>query len=144
MNNSLKSIIALGLLSVLIISASGCTAQTSGDKLTFVTGTSHPADVAALLKKVRSCCISAVTAQPVRSRESLFHTSKSSNNGTEVTILRIDPLIDRTFTDKATNYGVTTIPTTVVIRGDGAVAKGVGLTDEQTLKNTIEDARQWK
>ena len=51
MNTSLKPIIALGLLSVLVISVSGCTAQTSGDKLSFITGTSHPADVAALLKK---------------------------------------------------------------------------------------------
>jgi thioredoxin-like negative regulator of GroEL len=60
-------------------------------------------------------------------------------NGTEVTILRIDPLKDTTRKD--VNYGVTTIPETIVIRSDGAVAKSVGLTDEQTLKNTIEAAR---
>lgn len=144
MNNSLKSIIALGLLSVLIISASGCTAQTSGDKLSFVTGTSHPADVAALLKKGPVVLYFGGNCTACAEQKVIISHLEKQYNGTEVTILRIDPLIDRTFTGKATNYGVTTIPTTVVIRGDGAVAKGVGLTDEQTLKNTIEDARQWK
>ena len=36
MNDSLKTLVALALLSVLIISVSGCTAETSGDKLSFV------------------------------------------------------------------------------------------------------------
>ena len=142
MNANLKSITALGLLIVLIISVSGCTAQTSGNKLSFFTGTSHPADVTALLKKGPVVLFFVGNCTTCAEQKVIISHLESQYNGTEVTILRIDPLIDRT--GKATNYGVTTIPATVVIRSDGAVAKSVGLTDEQTLKNTIEDARQWK
>jgi alpha-D-ribose 1-methylphosphonate 5-triphosphate diphosphatase PhnM len=62
--------------------------------------------------------------------------------GTEVTILRVDTSNDTTH--KVASYGITTIPATLVIRSDGAVAKSIGTTDEQKLINTIEDARQWK
>jgi thioredoxin-like negative regulator of GroEL len=142
MNANLKSITALGLLIVLIISVSGCTAQTSGDKLSFVTGTSHPADVAALLKKGPVVLYFGGNCTTCAEQKVIISHLESQYNGTEVKILRIDPLMDRT--GKATNYGVTTIPETIVVRSDGAVAKSVGLTDEQTLKNTIEDARQWR
>jgi thioredoxin-like negative regulator of GroEL len=141
MNNSLKSIIALGLLSVLIISVSGCTAQTSGDKLSFVTGTSHPADVAALLKKGPVLLYFGGNCTTCAEQKVIISHLESQYKGTEVSILRIDPFKDQS---KGMNYGVTTIPETIVIRSDGAVAKSIGLTDEQTLKNTIEDARQWK
>jgi len=63
-------------------------------------------------------------------------------NGTEVTILRVDTSNDTTH--KVVNYGITTIPATVVIASNGAVAKSIGTTDEQTLINTIENARKWK
>ena len=141
MNNSLKSIIALGLLSVLIISVSGCTAQTSGDKLSFVTGTSHPADVAALLKKGPVLLYFGSNCTACVEQKVIISHLESQYKGTEVSILRIDPFKDQS---KGMNYGVTTIPETIVIRSDGAVAKSVGLTDEQTLKNTIEEARNWK
>jgi thioredoxin-like negative regulator of GroEL len=141
MNNSLKSIIALGLLSVLIISVSGCTAQTSEDKLSFVTGTSHPADVAALLKKGPVLLYFGGNCTTCAEQKVIISHLESQYKGTEVSILRIDPFKDQS---KGMNYGVTTIPETIVIRSDGAVAKSIGLTDEQTLKNTIEDARQWK
>ncbi len=142
MNTSLKPIIALGLLSVLVISVSGCTAQTSGDKLSFITGTSHPADVAALLKKGPVLLYFGGNCTACAEQKVIISHLESQYKGTEVTILRIDPFIDKT--GKATNYGVRTIPETIVIRTDGAVAKSVGLTDEQTLKNTIEEARNWK
>jgi hypothetical protein len=142
MNDSLKTLATLALLSVLIISISGCTIGNSGNTLSFVGGTSHPADVAALLKKgpvvlffggdCKSCADMKVICSHLQSRYS----------GTEVTVMWIDPSTD--YTHKAVDYGVTTIPATVVIASNGAVAKSIGTTDEQTLINTFEDARQWK
>ncbi len=142
MNDSLKTLAALALLSVLITSISGCTVGTSGDKLSFVGGTSHPSDITTLLKKGPVLLYFGGNCQSCAEQKVIISHLESQYNGTEVTILRIDPLTDTTRKD--TNYGVTTIPATIVIRSDGAVAKSIGLTDEQTLKNTIEDARQWK
>jgi thioredoxin-like negative regulator of GroEL len=142
MNNSLKTLVALALLSVLIISMSGCTAETSGNTLSFVGGTSHPSDITTLLKKgpvllyfggdCKSCAEMKVTISHLETKY----------NGTEVTILRVDTSNDTTH--KASSYGITTIPATVVIASNGAVAKSIGTTDEQTLINTIENVRKWK
>lgn len=152
MNDSLKTLATLALLSVLIISISGCTAQTSGDsatqtsgdsaKLSFVGGTSHPSDITTLLKKGPVVLYFGGSCKSCAEMKVIISHLESQYNGTGVTILRIDPLKDSTRKD--VNYGITTIPATVVIRSDGAVAKSIGTTDEQTLKNTIEDARQWK
>jgi thioredoxin-like negative regulator of GroEL len=142
MNDSLKTLAALALLSVLIISISGCTVGTSGNKLSFVGGTSHPSDITTLLKKGPVLLYFGGSCQSCAEQKVIISHLESQYSGTEVTILRIDPSTD--YTHKATNYGVTTIPATIVIRSDGAVAKSIGLTDEQTLKNTIEDARQWR
>jgi thioredoxin-like negative regulator of GroEL len=139
MNDSLKTLVALALLSVLIISVSGCTAETSGDTLSFVGGTSHPSDITTLLKKGPVLLYFGGNCTSCAEQKVIISNLEKQYNGTEVTILRIDPLKDTTRKD--VNYGVTTIPETIVIRSDGAVAKSVGLTDEQTLKNTIEAAR---
>jgi thioredoxin-like negative regulator of GroEL len=139
MNDSLKTLAALALLSVLIISVSGCTAETSGDTLSFVGGTSHPSDIITLLKKGPVLLYFGGNCTSCAEQKVIISNLEKQYNGTEVTILRIDPLKDTTRKD--VNYGVTTIPETIVIRSDGAVAKSVGLTDEQTLKNTIEAAR---
>jgi thioredoxin-like negative regulator of GroEL len=139
MNDSLKTLVALALLSVLIISVSGCTAETSGDTLSFVGGTSHPSDIITLLKKGPVLLYFGGNCTSCAEQKVIISNLEKQYNGTEVTILRIDPLKDTTRKD--VNYGVTTIPETIVIRSDGAVAKSVGLTDEQTLKNTIEAAR---
>ncbi len=139
MNDSLKTLVALALLSVLIISVSGCTAETSGDMVSFVGGTSHPSDITTLLKKGPVLLYFGGNCTSCAEQKVIISNLEKQYNGTEVTILRIDPLKDTTRKD--VNYGVTTIPETIVIRSDGAVAKSVGLTDEQTLKNTIEAAR---
>jgi thioredoxin-like negative regulator of GroEL len=139
MNDSLKTLVALALLSVLIISVSGCTAETSEDTLSFVGGTSHPSDIITLLKKGPVLLYFGGNCTSCAEQKVIISNLEKQYNGTEVTILRIDPLKDTTRKD--VNYGVTTIPETIVIRSDGAVAKSVGLTDEQTLKNTIEAAR---
>ncbi len=139
MNDSLKTLVALALLSVLIISVSGCTAETSGNTLSFVGGTSHPSDITTLLKKGPVLLYFGGNCTSCAEQKVIISNLEKQYNGTEVTILRIDPLKDTTRKD--VNYGVTTIPETIVVRSDGAVAKSVGLTDEQTLKNTIEAAR---
>jgi thioredoxin-like negative regulator of GroEL len=120
---------------------SGCTTETSGNKLTFVGGTSHPSDITTLLKKGPVLLYFGGNCTSCAEQKVIISHLEKQYNGTEVTILRIDPFKD---TSKGVNYGVTTIPETIVIRSDGAVAKSIGLTDEQTLTNTIEDARQWK
>jgi thioredoxin-like negative regulator of GroEL len=142
MNDSLKTLAALALLSVLIISVSGCTTETSGNKLTFVRGTSHPSDITTLLKKGPVLLYFGMNCTSCAEQKVIISHLETKYNGTGVTILRINPLTDTT--NKGTNYGITTVPATIVIRSDGAVAKSVGVTDEQTLTNTIEDARQWK
>ena len=124
MNDSLKTLAALALLSVLIISVSGCTAETSGNTLSFVGGTSHPSDITTLLKKGPVLLYFGGNCTSCAEQKVIISHLENQYNGTEVTILRIDPLKDTTRKD--VNYGVTTIPETIVIRSDGAVAKSVG------------------
>ena len=142
MNDSLKTLAALALLSVLIISMSGCTAETSGNTLSFVGGTSHPSDITTLLKKGPVLLYFGGDCKSCADMKVIISHLETKYNGTEVTILRVDTSNDTTH--KVVNYGITTIPATVVIASNGAVAKSIGTTDEQTLINTIENARKWK
>jgi thiol-disulfide isomerase/thioredoxin len=142
MNDSFKTLAALALLSVLIISVSGCTADTSADKLSFSGGGSHPADITTLLKKGPVLLYFGGDCQSCAEQKVVISHLESKYNGTGVTIQRINTLNDTTH--KFQTYGITSIPAILVIRSDGAIAKSVGTTDEQTLINTIEDARQWK
>jgi|GEM_PF-686614 thioredoxin-like negative regulator of GroEL len=142
MNHSLKTLAALALLSVLIISISGCTAETSGNTLSFVGGTSHPSDITTLLKKGPVLLYFGGDCKSCADMKVIISHLETKYNGTEVTILRVDTSNDTTH--KVVNYGITTIPATVVIASNGAVAKSIGTTDEQTLINTIENARKWK
>jgi thioredoxin-like negative regulator of GroEL len=144
MNDSLKTFVTLALLSALIISISGCTAETAGDstKLSFVAGTSHPASITALLKKGPVLLYFGGNCKSCADMKVIISDLETKYKGTEVTILRVDTSNDTTH--KVASYGITTIPATLVIRSDGAVAKSIGTTDEQKLINTIEDARQWK
>jgi thioredoxin-like negative regulator of GroEL len=142
MNDSLKTLVALALLSVLIVSVSGCTAETSGDSLSFVGGTSHPSDITTLLKKGPVLLYFGGNCKSCAEMKVIISHLETKYNGTEVTILRVDTSNDTTH--KASSYGITTIPATVVIASNGAVAKSIGTTAEQTLTNTIENARQWK
>lgn len=142
MNDSLKTLAALALLSVLIISISGCTAETSGNTLSFVGGTSHPSDITTLLKKGPVLLYFGGDCKSCADMKVIISHLETKYNGTEVTILRVDTSNDTTH--KVVNYGITTIPATVVIASNGAVAKSIGTTDEQTLINTIENARRWK
>jgi protein-disulfide isomerase len=52
--------------------------------------------------------------------------------------------IDKNATSMAIGhtYGVTSTPTTVVLRKDGAAAIFVGVFDPSTVKSAIEDARK--
>jgi len=142
MNNSLKTLVALALLSVLIISMSGCTAETSGNTLSFVGGTSHPSDITTLLKKGPVLLYFGGDCKSCADMKVIISHLETKYNGTEVAILRVDTSNDTTH--KVVNYGITTIPATVVVASNGAVAKSIGTTDEQTLINTIENARKWK
>jgi len=142
MNVSLKTLAALALLGVLIISISGCTVGTSGDKLSFVGGTSHPSDITTLLKKGPVLLYFGGNCKSCADTKVIISHLESKYNGTDVTIQRLDTSVNNA--NKFSNYGITSIPATIVIRSDGAVAKSVGTPDEQTLINTIEDARQWK
>jgi thioredoxin-like negative regulator of GroEL len=142
MNHSLKTLAALALLSVLIISISGCTAETSGNTLSFVGGTSHPSDITTLIKKGPVLLYFGGNCKSCAEMKVIISHLETKYNGTEVTILRVDTSNDATH--KVSSYGITTIPATIVIASNGAVAKSIGTTDEQTLTNTIENARQWK
>jgi thioredoxin-like negative regulator of GroEL len=142
MNHSLKTLAALALLSVLIISISGCTAETSGNTLSFVGGTSHPSDITTLIKKGPVLLYFGGNCKSCAEMKVIISHLETKYNGTEVTILRVDTSNDTTH--KVSSYGITTIPATIVIASNGAVAKSIGTTDEQTLTNTIENARQWK
>jgi thiol-disulfide isomerase/thioredoxin len=142
MNDNLKTLAALALLSVLIISVSGCTAETSGDTLSFVGGGSHPSDITALLKKGPVLLYFGGDCKSCAEMKVIISHLETKYNGTEVTILRVDTSNDTTH--KVSSYAITSIPAIVVIASNGAVARSVGTTDEQTLINTIENARQWK
>jgi thioredoxin-like negative regulator of GroEL len=144
MNDSLKTLAALALLSALVISISGCTTTDSlTSKLSFAqTGTSHPSDITALLKKGPVLLYFGGNCKSCAEMKVIISHLETKYNGTDVTIKRIDTSNDTTH--KVAIYGITTIPATIVIRSDGAVAKSIGTTDEQLLTNTLEDARQWK
>jgi thiol-disulfide isomerase/thioredoxin len=142
MNGSLKTLAALALLSVLIIGISGCTAETSGDSLSFVGGPSHPSDITTILKKGPVLLYFGGDCKSCAEMKVIISHLETKYNGSEVTILRVDTSNDTTH--KASSYGITTIPATVVIASNGVVAKSIGTTAEQTLINTIENARQWK
>ncbi len=143
MNATTKTVAALLLLSALVVATCGCTSvETSGTKLSFTTGTTHPSDVQELLKKGPVLIYFGGDCQSCKQTKVIISNLEKQYNGTSLTILRVNPLTDTARKD--VNYGVTGVPTVVVIRGDGAVAKNVGQPDEQTLKNTIEDALKWK
>ncbi|MGZ5502774.1 MAG: thioredoxin family protein [Halobacteriota archaeon] len=142
MNHSLKTLAALALLIVLIISISGCTAETSGNTLSFAGGWSHPSDITTLLKKGPVLLYFGGDCKSCAEMKVVISHLETKYNGTDVTTKRIDTSNDTTH--KVAIYGISSIPATIVIRSDGAVAKSIGTTDEQTLINTIENARQWK
>ncbi len=143
MNMSTKTVTVLLLLGMLAVATSGCTSiETSGTKLNFTTGTTHPSDVQDLLKKGPVLIYFGGECQSCKDTKVIISNLEKQYSGTSLTILRIDPLKD--LTRKDTSYGITTIPAVIIIRPDGAVAKNVGTPDEQTLKNTIEDALKWK
>ena len=54
--------------------------------------------------------------------------------GTNVTIIKINIEQNAKNKDTGKNYGVTATPTTIVIRGNGDIAKFVGVANENTLK----------
>ncbi len=143
MNTTAKTISALLLLSALIVATCGCTSvETSGAKLSFTTGTTHPSDVQELLKKGPVLIYFGGDCQSCKQTKVIISNVEKQYSGTSLTILRVNPLNDATRKD--VSYAVKGVPTVVVIRGDGAVAKNVGQPDEQTLKNTIEDALKWR
>ncbi len=138
-----KTFTLLLLIGTLIVATCGCTSiESSGTKLSFATGTNHPSNVQELLKKGPVVIYFGGDCQSCKDTKVIISNLEQQYNGTSVTILRVNPLTDTNRID--VNYGVKTVPTVVVVRGDGAVAKNVGTPDEQTLKNTIEDARKWK
>ncbi len=138
-----KTVVALLLLSVLAIATCGCTSIGSlGTKLSFTPSTNHPSDVQNLLKKGPVLIYFGGSCQSCKETKVIISNIEKQYNGTSLTVLRVNPLTDESRKDVA--YGITTVPVVVVIRGDGAVAKNVGTPDEQTLKNTIDEALKWK
>ncbi len=121
---------------------SGCTAETSGDKLSFAGGWSHPSDITTLLKKGPVLLYFGGDCKSCADTKVIISHLETKYNGTEVTMRRLNTSGENA--NKFSIYGIQTIPATLVIRSDGSVAKVVGTPDEQTLINTIEDARQWK
>jgi thiol-disulfide isomerase/thioredoxin len=139
-NSKIAAVIAvLGVLSVCI---SGCISQSGYE---FVGGVSHPKEINDLLKNGtvvlyfwKNNCPECDKMKPT------VANLESQYNGTNVTIRRINIEQNATNKDIGKNYGVTGTPTTIVIRGDGAIAKFVGTTEGNTLKSAIEDARKWR
>jgi len=137
-NSKIAAVIAvLGVLSVCI---SGCISQSGYE---FVGGYSHPKEINDLLKNGtvvlffwKNNCPDCDKMKPT------LTNLEGQYKGTNVTIIRINIEQNAKNKDIGKNYGVTATPTTIVIRGDGAIAKFVGPTEENTLKSAIEDARK--
>jgi len=137
-NSKIAAVIAvLGVLSVCI---SGCISQSGYE---FVGGVSHPKEINDLLKNGtvvlffwKNNCPDCDKMKPT------LTNLEGQYKGTNVTIIRINIEQNAKNKDIGKNYGVTATPTTIVIRGDGAIAKFVGPTEENTLKSAIEDARK--
>ncbi len=128
----------IAVFSILSVGISGCISSQSGYE--FIGGTSHPKQITELLKNGPVVLYFGSNCTNCEKMKPIITNLETRYKGAGVTVLKIDPQKNAT----GKYYGVTTIPTTVVIRGDGAVAKFVGLTDETTLKNAVKDALKWK
>lgn len=139
---NLKFAAVIAVLGVLSVCVSGCISQSGYE---FVGGVSHPKEINNLLKNGtvvlyfwKNNCPECDKMKPT------LANLEGQYNGTNVTILKINIEQNAKNKDIGKNYGVTATPTIIVIRGDGAIAKFVGTTEENTLKSAIEDARKWR
>lgn len=137
---NLKLVAVIAVLGVLSVCISGCISQSGYE---FVGGVSHPKDITDLLKNGtvvlyfwKNNCPDCDKMKPT------IANLVGQYNGTNVTIMKINIEQNATNKDTGKNYGVTATPTTIVIRGNGDIAKFVGVANVNTLKSAIEDARK--
>ncbi len=137
---NLKFAAVIAVLGVLSVGISGCISQSGYE---FVGGVSHPKEITDLLKNGpvvlyfwKNDCPGCIDMKPK------IANLESQYNSTNVTIIKINIEQNAKTKETGKNYGVTATPTTIVIRGNGDIAKFVGVADENTLKSAIEDARK--
>jgi len=71
----------------------------------------------------------------------LIANLQSQYSGKNVTFVNFNVNDNMTSQSVAKTYGVTSTPTTIVLRKDGAAASFVGVFDPNTVKSAIDDAR---
>jgi thiol-disulfide isomerase/thioredoxin len=142
LKSSIRYFAIVAALCLLCVGMSGCTSISSGG-YEFKSGIAPPKAVSDLMKNgtvilfiTQNNCPACEQAQP------LITSLQSQYNGTNVTFVNFN--IDNNVTSRTIGqaYGVTSTPTTVVLRKDGAAAIFVGVFDPNTVKSAIEDARK--
>ena len=142
LKSSIRYFAIVAALCLLCVGMSGCTSISSGG-YEFKSGITPPKAVSDLMKNgtvilfiTQNNCPACEQTRP------LITSLQSQYNGTNVTFVNFN--IDNNVTSRTIGqtYGVTSTPTTVVLRKDGAAAIFVGVFDSNTVKSAIEDARK--
>jgi len=140
--SSIRYVAIVAALCLLCVGMSGCTSISSGG-YEFKSGITPPKAVSDLMKNgtvvlfiTQNDCPACEQTRP------LITALQSQYNGTNVTFVNFNIDNNATSMNIGHTYGVTSTPTTVVLRKDGAAAIFVGVFDPSTVKSAIEDARK--
>lgn len=112
----------------------------------FNTGVNHPQEIKDLLKNGTVVLYFYEDNCPFCKKMAPKMTDlQSQYNGSDVTFAHINIRDDNASSRNVTrNYGITGVPTILIIRRDGAVANFTGAnTGINTVKSAIDDAQRW-
>jgi thiol-disulfide isomerase/thioredoxin len=116
----------------------------------FKTGVNHPQEISDLIRNGTVVLYFTLDhCPPCRDMTPKMEDLRSQYNSSGVTIImcnytdKTQPQFDIT-QNFGRNYGITTAPAILVIRGDGAIATFIGEVDISTVKSAIEEAQHGK
>jgi thiol-disulfide isomerase/thioredoxin len=111
----------------------------------FKTGVNHPQQISDLMKNGTVVLyFTMYDCPPCDNMTPRIGDLQSQYKGTDVTFMTFNISESGTSQKMGASYGIDTVPTVLVIRGDGAVATFVGLQDISPIKSAIEDAQKWQ
>jgi len=139
--SSIRFVAVVAALCVLCVGVSGCASISSGG-YEFKSGITPPAVVSNLMQnKTVVLFITQNNCPDCEQTRPLIANLQSQYSGENVTFVNFNVNDNMTSQSVAKTYGVTSTPTTIVLRKDGAAASFVGVFDPNTVKSAIDDAR---
>jgi len=138
---SIRYAALLAVICLLSVGISGCTTISSGG-YEFKSGITPPAVVSNLMQnRTVILFITQNNCPDCEQTRPLIAKLQSQYSGMNVTFVNFNVNDNMTSQSVAKAYGVTSTPTTVVLRKDGSAATFVGVFDPNTVKSAIDDAR---